>query len=290
MAAHRRIFVIALLVVVWGAACAVDRTGDGTATRSQAIIGGDLSQPNEFPATGMIMGEGVLVCTATLIAPDVALTAAHCLHPPPFGALSFTLDPDLANGVEAPIGITVTHQHPGFDGSVDPYVDLAVRNDIGVLILDHPVPDVTPEYIDEPIFHTALDNGLELAMCGYGWEVWNSGGFARKQDATMIIDRTADFEFSTMAADPQPCNGDSGGPLFVDTQGIRRIAGLVSRAMGRSSMCNTGAIITRVAPYADWIKAASKDRDTGCNAGGTGSLLPLCALGLLVRRRRRPPR
>jgi secreted trypsin-like serine protease len=288
MAAHRPIFV-ALLSISW-AACSVDRPVDPTATASQAIIGGALSQPNTFMATGMIMAEGALVCTATLIAPDVALTAAHCLTPPPFGSLTFTFDVDSSNGEDALIGIKLTHQHPDFDGSVDPYVDLAVRNDIGVLVLERPVLDVTPEAIDEPIFETPLDNGTQLAMCGYGWDVWNSGSFARKRDATMVVDRTADFEFSTMATDPQPCNGDSGGPLFVEGPGRRRIAGLVSRAMGRSSMCDTGAIITRVAPYADWIHSASKDRSDGCNAGGQGSLLSLCALGLLVRQRRRTPR
>jgi uncharacterized protein (TIGR03382 family) len=283
--------VLALLLAS-GAACTLDSAGPpvATRTRGQAIIGGDLSESSEFSATGMIMAEGVLVCTATLIAPDVALTAAHCLHPPPFGALGFTLDSDAANGTDALISIKVTHQHPDFDGSVDPYVDLATRNDIGVLILDRPITDVPPELIDEPIFDTPLDNGTDLAMCGYGWEVWNSGGLPRKRDAMMVVDRTADFEFSTMPANPQPCNGDSGGPLIVNDQGSRRIVGLVSRAMGRSSMCDTGAIVTRVAPYAEWIRSASKDRDTGCNAGGTGSLLPLCALGLLARRRRRPPR
>jgi hypothetical protein len=282
----RSILVVGLLSLPW-AACAVEPP---VGISAQAIIGGDASGPTDFQATGMIVSEGTLRCTATLIAPDVVLTAAHCLNGPVYGALGFTLDTDLSNGVDSAIGFKVMHQHPEFDASVDPYLDLAVRNDVGVAILDQPIADITPEEVDEPIFQTPMDNGTPFAMCGYGWEVWNSGGYARKREAMMMVDRTANFEFSTMPADPQPCNGDSGGPLFVDGPVRRRIVGLVSRAVGASSMCNTGAIVTRVAPYTDWIRQASKDRDTGCNAGAPSSLLPLCALGLMrARRRRRRP-
>jgi uncharacterized protein (TIGR03382 family) len=114
---------------------------------------------------------------------------------------------------------------------------------------------------------------------------------ARKRDAEMMVDRTADYEFSTMATDPQPCSGDSGAPMFVNTPSDRRIVGIVSRAMGRSSLCDTGAIITRVGPYAAWIMEASRDRDPGCSAGGGGSVLPLGVIWALhALRRRRTPR
>lgn len=284
MAVHRD---LVLAVALVASACSID----DTATASHAIIGGSASEPSEFPATGMLVNRGQLLCTATLIAPDVALTAGHCLHAPVFGTLGFTLDTDTSDGTSDVIPITIYHPHPDFDDGVVDFVDLAVRNDIGILILQEPVQGVVPEQIDTLSFETAIDTGNLLAMCGYGRVFW-TGSVALKRDADVVVDRTEPFEFSTTAVDPQPCTGDSGAPLFVNSPSGRRIVGVVSRAVGTSRMCDTGAIITRVAPYAAWIAAASQDRDPGCSAGsGGGSLLPLGLLWALhALRRRRPPR
>jgi hypothetical protein len=237
-----------------------------------------------------------MVCTATLIAPDVALTAAHCLEAPVFGSFGFTLDTDSADGTQDIVPVSVWHRHPGFDDGVDAFVDLAVRNDVGVILLDRPILDVTPEKLELPSDGDLVAPGAELSVVGYGRFVWHTGTEALKRQAEVFVDRTESNEFSTTAADPQPCNGDSGGPLFAETPKGRRIVGLVSRAVGRSEMCDTGAIMTRVKPYGDWIYLASHDHNTGgCNAGGGGAALPFGPFGLLglvawVRRRRRGAR
>jgi hypothetical protein len=287
MAQWSSVLAIALLFP----ACAVEPS-EPIARASQSIIGGDPSEPSEYMATGMVVARGQLICTATLIAPDVGLTAAHCLKEPRFGSLAFTLDRDASNGTEGTVGLKFVHMHPEFDERVDPFTDLAIRNDIGVFILERPMTGELNEQIDELGLATAVDPGAELPMCGYGWPTYSSGSLGLKRDASVLVDRTADFEFSTVPSNPQPCNGDSGAPLFVDTPDGRRIVGVVSRAMGRSERCDTGAIITRVAPYAEWIAFASADRtEGGCNAGGAVSLLPLVAWALMVpARRRRTPR
>jgi uncharacterized protein (TIGR03382 family) len=283
-----------LTIAILASACAVD----ATATVSHAIVGGAPSEPSEFPATGMLVVQAGLMCTATLIAPDVALTAAHCLRPPRFGGFGFTLDTDDSDGAVDVIPVLIYHQHPGFDDDVDKFVDLGIRNDIGIAILSRPILDVVPEQIDRPESGPVVDTGSQLALCGYGRVQWDLTTPAVKRDAEVVVDRAEDREFSTTAVDPQPCNGDSGAPLFADGPAGRRIVGVVSRAMGRSVMCDTGAIITRVGPYAAWIERESRDRDPGgCSAGeGGGSILPLLALWSLWRRRarsaglaRRPP-
>jgi hypothetical protein len=275
-----------LAIAAIASACSVDRM----ATGSSAIIGGDTSGPSEFPATGMLVVGNRLACTATLIAPDVALTAAHCLKPPVFGSFGFSLDTDASDGIDNVIPASLTHQHPDFDDGVEPFVDLAVRNDVGVIILEQPILDVSPAQLDTPLFDTALDPGNELSMCGYGWIYWYTGTQPLKRDAQVFVDHSLAYEFSTTPVDPQPCIGDSGAPLFINSPDGPRIVGLVSRAVGTSEMCNTGAIITRVGPYAQWIDDASRDRDPGCSAGGRSSILVLGALAALLARRRRTPR
>jgi hypothetical protein len=287
MAQWSSVLAIALLFP----ACTVEPV-EPIARASQSIIGGDPSEPSEFMATGMVVARGKLICTATLIAPDVGLTAAHCLKEPQFGSLGFTLDIDASNGTDDTVGIKFAHMHPDFDERVDPFVDLSIRNDIGVFILERPMTGAYNELIDDLDLATVVDPGNQLAMCGYGWPMYSSGSLGLKRDANVLVDRTDNFEFSTVPSNPQPCNGDSGAPLFVDTPDGRRIVGVVSRAMGRSDRCDTGAIITRVAPYAQWIAYASADRtEGGCAAGGGVSLLPLVAWALIFpARRRRTPR
>jgi protease YdgD len=279
-----RSWVLASAVVA--SACTVDQVTFST----QAIVGGETSGPSEFLATGMLTARDRLVCTATLIAPDVALTAAHCLREPAFGSFGFTLDTDESDGTSEVVPVLFTHQHPDFDEGVDEFVDLSERNDIGIIILEHPILNVVPEEIDKAAYGTPVDPGAELALCGYGRPDWYIGTAALKRDAKVIVDRTDYFEFSTMADGPQPCNGDSGAPLLIDTPNGRRLVGVVSRAMGRSMMCDTGAIVTRVSQYAAWINKASKDRDRGlCSAGGGSSFAPLLVVAALVVRRRRRP-
>src|SRR4051812_38285410 len=114
-----------LAIALLGTACVVDEAS----VARQGIITGQQSDPGEFPATGQVVIGDTLICTATLIAPDVALTAAHCLEKPIFGSYGFTLDTDSSDGVDDVIPSSVWHQHPGFDNSVEKFLDLAIRND-----------------------------------------------------------------------------------------------------------------------------------------------------------------
>jgi MYXO-CTERM domain-containing protein len=268
--------------VLMMAGCAVEPL----ATRSHAIIGGDQSQANAYRATGALTATGRLRCTATLIAPDVVLTAAHCLDDPPFGYLGFTLDADLTDGVGGIVKALIAHRHPDFHEDGDDLRDLSDRNDIGVVILEHPILDVAIEPFD---LEAEVTSGSSLALCGYGRTEWTDVTAGVKSDAVVLVDRMAKLELSTVSEDPQPCRGDSGGPLFAETPEGHVLTGLVSRAYGMSNHCDTGSIITRVAPYAAWIAKASQDRDAGCSAGRGGGLwlVPLALLGLLGLGRRR---
>ncbi len=289
----------ALMVIASsGAGCAAvdDIDADDIDSVDRAIVGGQSSEPGAYAATGALVRGLTYRCTATLIAPDVAVTAAHCLADQGFGDFSFTLDPDLSDGPDDLVPVMAYHQHPEFQVAGTDLAEIGQRNDVGVIILAEPIDGVAVEELDtgEELASApaALSGGMQLTLCGYGREEWSEAGTSGvKRDAVVFVDQLADWELNTTGEDPQPCRGDSGGPLFVQAGGGRRIAGLVSRATGASSMCDTGAIYTRVAPYADWIAEASLDRDTGCAVGGGGgaawpAVLLACLLAAAARRAR----
>jgi secreted trypsin-like serine protease len=251
------------------------------------IIGGDPDAASSYPSVGVLTAASRLRCTATLIAPDVVLTAGHCLEQPGFGYLGFTMDADLTDGAQDIIKVAITHRHPEFDEGGEELYDLAVRNDIGIAILEQPVEGVPIEPLE---LAAEVTEGIELSMCGYGRSIWDRIMAGVKRGAVVVVDRMAEYELATVSDGPQPCSGDSGGPLYVETPDARVMTGIVSRAVGPSRMCNTGAIVTRIAPYTAWIAEASQDRDTGgCSSGGAGSIA--AALGILgLRRRRVAPR
>lgn len=272
--------------------CALDAMDlDELGSSTQRVIGGEESDPGAYPATGALVRGRTYRCTATLIAPDVAITAAHCLFDQGFGDFGFTLDADLTDEMQDLVPILTYHRHPGFEehGDGDELASTAKRNDIAVLILERPIDDVPVEVLAAPGEVADIASGSEVTLCGYGRDQWSAPDtVGLKRDAILWVEQATEWELETVAEGPQACKGDSGGPLFVDTPDGRRIAGLVSRAAGESNMCNTGAIYTRVSPYVDWVERASLDRDPGCSAGGRrgSSLLVLLAVLIIARRRR----
>jgi secreted trypsin-like serine protease len=286
---------VVVAVSVGASGCALEEADetDEIGSVDRAVIGGEETDPGAYPATGALVRGRHYRCTATLIAPDVAITAAHCLIDQGFGDFGFTLDADLTDEMRDLIPVVTYHRHPQFEehGDGDELSGTARRNDIAVLILERPIDDVPVEVLAAPGEAAEIASGSEVTLCGYGrdqWSVPETAGL--KRDATLWVEHATEWELATEADGPQACKGDSGGPLFVDTPDGRRIAGLVSRAAGETNMCNTGAIYTRVSSYIEWVEQASLDRDTGCSAGGSrGGALPVllaCVLLACLRHRR----
>ncbi len=291
MAPRAGIRALLAIITVEGAALTV---GEVTAAASEvvqpAIIGGELTDPGEYAATGALVRGRTYRCTATLIAPDVAVTAAHCLVDQGWGDFSFTLDADLTDSVDDLIPILAFHQHPNYEagGAQD---KIGQRNDVGVIILEEPIEGIEVERLGGGADQYSLGDGSELSLCGYGRDNWSNQRTAGiKRDAVVFVDDMTDWELQGVGEDPQPCKGDSGGPLFAPTADGRRIAALVSRSVGGETMCASGAIYTRMEPYIDWVERASLDRDNdGCAAaagGGGGAWIVLLGWLVMARRRR----
>lgn len=70
--------------------------------------------------------------------------------------------------------------------------------------------------------------------------------------------RVGESQMCTMGAKKpnDVCTNDSGGPIFIETNGLVYLAGIVSMGSG----CGAGnpGVATRVSKYANWIRANTK--------------------------------
>ena len=235
-----------------------------------------------------------VVCSAVLVAPDLALSAAHCVHPELLEAdpgdltsVSYwvSADPDLSGWSEAaPLPADATsvvafETHPGFDP--DASVDLA---DLALLKLSAPR--------GQPV--AAIVTGAPLApgvqVYGVGWGVSilppligqpppESIG-VRRCGSTALHD-VGPTELQVGWCATRKCYGDSGGPSFArfDLPEERYALVSVSSRDDESGGCARGGIETRVDAHEGWL-TESAARQAGASlrfesdAGATPTFAP----------------
>ena len=266
-------------VVIAGLAAAAGCADGGLGGLDQGIIGGTPSAVGAFPAVGALY-EGGPTCTATLIAPDAVLTAAHCLHPGA-GLPAFTLDADARGAVDLVTVVDVVI-HPDWD------VDRAISDgptqyfDLAVLRLGEPV-EVAPAIVAGPADGRRLTAGTPVTMVGYGQTVDGdptSAGLKVDAIAPVVATSPSELQVSN-PGDPQNCYGDSGGPALADLGAGQRVVGVVSRGATTATTCDQGSVDTRVDYYLPWLRAQVPELCAGGDvcAGGTGEPDPSAGFG-----------
>ncbi len=256
-----------------------------------AIINGEDATAEDWPMAGGLIvqadiGYGfgnlttkALMCTATLIAPDVVMTAAHCTDLQDF--LSFYYG-----------GIEVSHEEYGFsnDGDLSQYffgsdldwpdgagtgkkfvandkfdlftmqVGLAKNFDIALIFLDQPLLDAPIAWLPSADEAEQIATGNPVEIVGYGQtdadDPYSTGN---RQMADSVIADLAPYEMQIGAkpSDGRKCHGDSGGPTFMqvdsDTWSKWRVIGITSHSYDLTDCASEGGVDTRVDFYLDWI-------------------------------------
>lgn len=254
------------------------------------IINGEKadSQSNKWEWILSLRQSGEHICGASLIAPQWALTAAHCITtesdttvPAPF--LSVMSGSYNLNTPEQVVRVKEVIRHPGYN-------TYSVDNDIALLKLSSPVTSVNPASIDRG---DDLYAGELSFVAGWGNMSTTDAVFPEELmevDLRIIdfsqcsrsyrsdgIDLTANmFCAGYMDGSKDSCQGDSGGPLIVPKNGTYDLAGIVSFGGSEDQMCgaaNYPGIYTKVQNYVAWIE------------GYTGSLKRAVPLEELLKNR-----
>jgi V8-like Glu-specific endopeptidase len=217
------------------------------------IVGGEPTDPGEFDGVvAVVAGSGL--CTGTVVAPRLVLTAAHCL-----AGLRQDTEVEVYFGQE----ITATNRVGVEDYGVHPMFCPDCKEDIydyGFIVIttDFMVPGgfilpiTTQEEWDE-----AMVDGREVTLVGYGKDPEVDAlneGIGRKREVSTTIRRFSDrgLEFYAGGMQQDSCEGDSGGPAFVRVgDGTMRLAGITSRG---SNPCGDGGYYGTPYPALCWVR------------------------------------
>jgi hypothetical protein len=256
--------VLLTLAVVLGVTPAAHGRGPGGVPVQERIVNGVLT--SAYPSTGALLSPGnpaiaATQCTGTLIGCDTFLTAAHCV-------CDGTGASCQGAGAPNPADYVVFFQHAGFFAvssiAVHPTFDFPV-GDVAVLKLATPVTGVAPT----PINTTRVPPpGTPATIVGFGrsgdpnfdYGIKRAGAVVTSPCTEGVSDTTSlcfrfDAPLGTPGSNSDTCNGDSGGPMFVDFGCGPVIAGTTSG--GTSDACQTpdASYDGNVFTYRAWIQA-----------------------------------
>jgi len=281
------------------AACTVDEQPFSLASHRSEIVGGIRATPGVHESVGAIIlitqdaaPTGRFFCSATLIAPDTILTAAHCserlISPSFMGDFYFTLELDVStfgqNTLQLPpntypISELVPHPDYWTRGIFMPWAGLADHRDIGLGFLSQPVTSVMPSVLMESDDAPFLRLGEPVDIAGYGYTTVAMQTQGIKHHGTSMINEVgaSELQIGDMAPTPRMCAGDSGGPSFLEvSDGLipsQRLIAVAARYYNYPPSCDVGGTHTRVDPYRQWIvdemkRACNDGRRLGCVGSG----------------------
>jgi MYXO-CTERM domain-containing protein len=266
------------------------------------VVGGVPTEPGEFESVVALHVDGEL-CTGTLVTPTIVLTAAHCID----GTADVSVEAGLMVDFLGSVPAVRTGVHPDYcrtcssqDRDLFDYAFVEVpAGALGVTELAEPI-------VDQDVWDATIGPGGAVTVVGYGLD--EHGGLGRKRKVvTWITAQThSGQEFRAGGDFRDSCDGDSGGPAFVQLpDGRWRQAGIVSRG---SKVCGSFGIYATPYPALAWLQTetgtqlcgaacadctcvdtTAADPDGGCACRTTNDA-PATAmlLVLLVGLRRRP--
>lgn len=221
-----------------------------------AMVGGAAAPPDSIArALVLIVGSRGNFCTGAALAPDLVLTAAHCVLP---GADYKIVE--YERGQPQLRDVARVTAHPQF--SLQTLLAHRATADVALLKMAVPLASVAPAALGAtPTVapgDTFLVAGLGVARRGDG----KSGGTARAASLITtgrpgslqirLVDAATMGEREGLGA----CTGDSGAPVFANSA----IVGVVSWSTGPRNSAGCGGLtgVTPLALYRSWITDSAK--------------------------------
>jgi len=244
----------------------LDLTGEcGIPGARKRIVGGEEAVPHSYPWMAALFVDGKWFCGGTLISDEWVLTAGHCAKDASEMKIMLGAHNVREASEEGRIELTSTDffTHPKYSA-------LTVHNDLALVHLPEKVTfDDNIRPVCLPSHSDAGEAMAHLPAVASGWGKPSDGASSispvlREVDTETITNLACALEFPTNVNKnvicisgkngKSTCNGDSGGPLHLVTEGVYKQIGITS--FGSALGCELGfhAAFTRPASYLEWIE------------------------------------
>jgi hypothetical protein len=278
MRSIRRTIVFGLFIAAYGCADATPPINEDDAN----IVGGetDTGDPSVVAVYAQQPGSDAgFLCTGSVIAPTVVLTAAHCVSAAETGTgATFTVltSANINRGGGQQLAVREVHANPLWSAH-----NLEGGHDQGIVILGEPTSLPALPFNRQALAKTTV--GQPLRLVGYGL---NDGtrqtGAGVKRQVVTALRSVAPMLIGVGDARHGTCNGDSGGPAFMKIDGLETIVGVTSYG---NEDCSDGGFDARVDTDLAFIDSylpkscAPACGGRSCGADGCGGSCGSCGTG-----------